>query len=484
MTAAAPTWPAAYYHRLPIPAAAFEVLAYLIVVAAATLAFVAGWLPVNGAVVLTVALLASLIVLSWVHLGQARHPVFLFLCTLMLFQGGRLVAYCLGGISDPLAVSLMRETPFAVSRGVSGIVLLCLALSAVCVYIPCRWNYRYIPPPSSRGVRQYLPYLYLIFFSSLPFLLYKNYLYFRYIQSHGGYVVFFSDYGNLIASVPLAVRLMALIPTPLLLLIFVFETRKKLIYTVVTLYFAGSIVLLLTGTRMGIFSLILTLWYVARIKSAKPARLWRLAALAVGLVIVANLIGLARVEENVEGRAAADAIGFIATQGVSLGITEVSVMHPEVFRPHVVSYLIHELQIEFVQADVSNYFRGRQFGYDISVFLNPPLFSSGIATAGAYLGEAYVIGGIAGVVVISLLIGGGLRSLYSCSGSAKLLVLVAFVMPQVLLLPRGFLMGWASTLLRAFVLLLPIFLGWSLYQFLAPIFRTPHDTDESSLARV
>ena len=30
------------------------------------------------------------------------------------------------------------------------------------------------------NVRQYLPYLYLVFFSSLPFLLYKNYLYYRY----------------------------------------------------------------------------------------------------------------------------------------------------------------------------------------------------------------------------------------------------------------------------------------------------------------
>jgi hypothetical protein len=78
MTTAAPTWPVADYHRLPIPAAAFEVLAYLIVVAAAALAFVAGWLPVNGAVVVTVVLLASLIALSWVRLGQGRHPVFYF----------------------------------------------------------------------------------------------------------------------------------------------------------------------------------------------------------------------------------------------------------------------------------------------------------------------------------------------------------------------------------------------------------------------
>jgi len=482
MSSAAPAYPLSAYGALRIPAAAFELFAYLAAVAIATLCFLAGWLPVNGAVVLTVVLLASLIVMSWINLGQGRHPCFLFLCMLMLFQGGRLIAYCLGGVTDPLAVGLMLQVPFAVTRNVSGVVLLCLTLSAIGVYTPCRWNYRLVPPPSDIGVSRYLPYLYLVFVASLPFLLYKNYLYFRYVQAHGGYVVFFSDYGSLAASVPFVVRIMALLPLPVLLLIFVFESRKKLLYAIVTLYFVSSVVLLLTGTRMASFSLILTLWYVAWIKSAKPARFWRLAVLAAALVIVANLIALARFGEEIEGRAAADAVGFIATQGISLGVTEVAVMHPEKFRPYVFSYLLHELQLEFVASDVSSYFRGRQFGYDVSVFLNLPLFSTGIATAGSYVGEAYVICGTLGVVVISLLLGGGLRFLYTCSSNLKALVVVAFVMPQVLLLSRGLLMGWASSLLRAFVLLLPIVLGWSLYQFMAPVFRAQHETDESSLA--
>lgn len=66
--------------------AAFEVLAYLAVVAAPSLAFLAGGLTVNGAVVLTVVLLSTLIVLRWVHLGQGRYPCFLFLCMRMLFK--------------------------------------------------------------------------------------------------------------------------------------------------------------------------------------------------------------------------------------------------------------------------------------------------------------------------------------------------------------------------------------------------------------
>jgi hypothetical protein len=461
------------YSRLSIPASVFEVLSYLIIVAAATLAFLAGWLTMNAAVVLTVFLLASLIVLSWIHLGQGRHPVFLFLCTLMLFQGGRLIAFCFGTLDDPFAVGLMREYPFSVSRGVSGLVLLCLALSAICVYAPCCWRYRRVPPPANSGVRQYLPYLYLVYFVSWPFLLYKNYLYYRYIQENGGYVAFFSDYANLVANVPVVVRLMALLPLPLLLLIFVFEQRKKLLYTVVALYFGGSIVLLLTGTRMGPFSLILTLWYIAKVKSGKPAHIWRLAALGALLVVVANVIALARFEEKVKSRMVVDAIGFVATQGISLGVTEIAVMRPELFRPYALSYLFHELQIEFVAADVSNYFRGRNFGYDVSVFLNPVLFSQGFATAGAYIGEAYVIGGLLGVVGISLLVGMGLRVLYQWGSNMKLLVLVAFIMPQALLLPRGFLLGFASSLLRAGMLLAPLAIGWALYQFPAKYLRTP-----------
>ena len=470
---AASTYPLPAYGLLPIPAAAFEVLAYLAVVAIATLCFLAEWLPVNGAVVLTVVLLTSLIVMSWVNLGQGRHPCFMFLCTLMLFQGGRLIGYCLGSISDPLMVEVMVDSPFAISRYESGIVLLCIALSAICVYAPCRWNYQRIPPPADVTVRKYLPYLYLVFFSSLPFLLYKNYLYYRYIQGHGGDMVFFNDYGRLAASVPLIVRAVALLTLPVLVAIVVFEKRKKFLYTVVVLYFCSSVVIVLTGTRMGPFSLILTLWYVARIKSLKVARVWRLVVLAAALVVVANLIGLVRFGEDVEGRSAIDPVAFTATQGASLAVTEVAVVRRDLFKPYIASYLLHELQIEFLSSDVSSYFRGRQFGFDVAVFLNPYMFEQGFATSGAFVAEAYVAGGILGLTVISLLIGGGLHFMYMCSRNAIMLVLVALIFPEVLLLPRGFLLGWASALIRTFVLLAPVALGWNLYQFVTSVIKDP-----------
>jgi len=154
--------------------AAFEVLAYLAIVAVAPLAFLTGWLSVNGAVVITVLLLGSLIVLSWIHLGQGRHPVFLFLCTLMFFRGGRLLAYCLGADVDPMHVEMMQvDTLFSIGNTNSGIVLLFLCLSAICIYTASRWKFASYPPPSTTPARKFLPHLYLLFFLTVPLQLYR-----------------------------------------------------------------------------------------------------------------------------------------------------------------------------------------------------------------------------------------------------------------------------------------------------------------------
>src|SRR5664279_2094382 len=187
----------------PMPTAAFEVLGYLGVVAIGTLCFLLGWLQPNGAVVLTVLLLSSLIVLAWKRFDQGRHPVFLFLCVLMFFQGGRLLAYCFGAETDPLRIRVMVSRPFNISRDEAGIVLLCLVLSAICIYAPCRWKYRRFPPPNDLQTTRFLSYLYLLFYGVLPIQLFKNYRYFEYIQDHGGYVSIFMDHSGLTSSVPL-----------------------------------------------------------------------------------------------------------------------------------------------------------------------------------------------------------------------------------------------------------------------------------------
>lgn len=187
----------------PIPTAVFEVLGYLGAVGIGTLCFLLGWLTPTGAVVLVALLLVSLVGLSWKRFDRGRHPCFLFLCMLLLLQGGRLLTYCLGSEPNPLRVRVQAYYPFDLSREEGGIVLLCLALSAICIYAPCRWNYQRIQPPADGPVRRYLPYLYLLFYATLPIQLFKNYRYYEYVQQHGGYLSFFINHGDIAASVPL-----------------------------------------------------------------------------------------------------------------------------------------------------------------------------------------------------------------------------------------------------------------------------------------
>lgn len=444
MSSTAPTWPALGYERLRIPMAAFEVLGYLAIVAAATLAFLAGWLTVNGAVVLTVALLISLIVLSWAHLGQGRHPVFLFLCTLMFFQGGRLLAYTIRAEPDPMRVRLMAAFPFTTGRTNEGIVLLCLVLSATCIYGVCRWKYFPLRAYDTSAVRRYLPYLYFLFAITLPALVWKNYLYFRYAQNHGGYLAIYQNYAGLAGSAPLPVRIFALFTLPVFVAIFLFEPRRKFVVLVTCLYFPTASLILIMGSRLQIFTLILMLWYVTRVKSARKPRISILLAAVLLLAMIGQLISNLR--ENTENTdpLAQILVNFVAVQGSSIDVTQLAVKYTDVFAPYIGDYLWNELGESFGGESLGNYKRGRSLASDASVLVNSAGFSSGMGVGGSYIGEAYVLGGISGVVLLSAVIGFGLHLVYRMSGKPLTLLIVALMMPALLYMARGNLLGWLA----------------------------------------
>jgi oligosaccharide repeat unit polymerase len=456
-----------------IPMATFEVLGYLAVVGIATLCFLAGWLTINGAVVLTVVLLATLIVLSWIHLGQGRHPCFLFLCTLMFFQGGRLLAYCLGGVANPLQVRLMQSEPFSISRTNEGIVLLCLALSAICIYAPCRWKYEVFPPPNVDEVRQYLPYLYLLFFATLPIQLFKNYRYFQWAQEHGGYNAIFLSHATLAASVPFLVRVVPLVSFPVFVAIFVFEYRKKLAYFTAALYFGAASLVLLMGSRGAIFSLVLTLWYVAKVKSKRRTRVVLLALFAVALMFVADTVRQKREDSEAQSTFSFLPLEFLNLQGSSIDVISTVVAYRDYFAPQAWKYPFYELQNAFVAIDTEHYQRGKGLPYDVPVLLNVNGYNLGAGTGGSYIAEAYAIGGIAGVLLISLLVGAGLHALQVLSRNALGLFLVAMTLPDVLLMPRGNLMDWASVLAKNLISILLLLAGWQLYTFLCSVRHIP-----------
>jgi oligosaccharide repeat unit polymerase len=469
MSTSAPPFPVFRRDALAVPAAAFEVLGYLCVVGIGTLFFLLDWLTPIGAAVLTVLLVGVLIVLAWKHFDQGRHPCFLFLCTLMFFQGGGLLAYCLGAGNDPLRAQAMTPNPFYVSRSEIGLVLLLLVLTAICIYAPCRWKYRRVDPPNPLEVRRYLPYLYLVFFATLPIQLFKNYRYYQYVQEQGGYAFIFVNHAALAASVPFLVRLIPLVTFPAFVAIFVFEQRRKYVFLVTVLYFLTASFILLLGSRGATFTLIVALWYVTRMKSNGPPRILRLGLLVVALMLVANLINVARSGSDSGDTGEIGPMTFVVQQGVSISVTEIAVKYRDIFAPHAASYLFHDLLSAFQVADASNFVAGKRFDADLGVFLSPQFYSFGYGPGGSYVAEAYIVGGFFGVVVLSLLIGGGLRLLQTYSRSAMGLLVVAMVLPEVVWMPRASLLGWASVAIRNAISILLLIVGWGLYQFICSI---------------
>ena len=418
---------------------------------------------------LTVLLLSFLIALAWKRFDQGRHPCFLFLCALLFFQGGRLIGFCFGVTPDPLEIELFTPAPFSIPREEAGIVLLAIALSAICVYAPCRWNYRRIQPPGEQSLRRYLPYLYVVFFLALSATTVKNYLYLRYALDHG-YLVFFNDYYRLVANVPLPVRLVALLNLPVFLAIFVIEKRKRLLWMIAVLYFGVAGLYLATGSRGGTLTMALVLWYLARIKSSKRTRILVPVLLAAILICVAVVVGATR--QSAAGGVQNYLLGpleFIAQQGISLNVTELAIKYKDLFRPHIAWYLFHDLWLVFVPSDISGYVRGRDLSPDMVVFLNPSLARMGFGTAGSYLAQMYLLGGLGGVVVLSLLLGYGLNLIYGCARNAWSLIVAALILPDFILMPRGSIIMWSGTLIRGAILFCPLLAGWWLFSLLSSI---------------
>ena len=445
--------------------AAIEVVMYLAMTATATFCFVMGWLSCEAAGVLTALLMVSLIVLAWKRFDGGRHPCFLFLCMLTLFQAGRLIAYCAGEITDIFRVTLMTAYQFDVSRDVSGMALLSLAVTALCIYAPCRWSY--LSPavllPRTGSCDRYLPYLYFLLCLTMPLQLFKNYRYYEYAQDHGGYLVFFVDHGGLAASIPLAVRATSLISLPAFLGIFVLERRTKFLWTAAMFYFLITAPILLTGARGAIFSLIVSLWYVAKVKSGRHASLYGAGILAAMLVLLAGSIGSMRVDHG-DSRPLFGPSQFVATQGVSFDVTEVAVAYRRQFAPYVISYLAAELRSAFVASDQTNYVLGTNFADDMASFLNPTAYHFGFGSGSSYVAEAYVVGGLGGVTLISALIGLLLHGMHRWARNAPGLFFVGMVLPDVLWMARGGLLDWVSSSLRVGLSIFILLVGWTLFQ--------------------
>ena len=80
------------------------------------------------------------------------------------------------------------------------------------------------------------------------------------------------------------------------------------------------------------------------------------------------------------------------------------------------------------------------------------------------------------MALISLLIGLGLHVLYRKSQSALGLFFVVMLLPDVLSMPRGDLLGWLSVLVKTCLFVVILGIGWKAFQVLLWLKAAPRTT--------
>ena len=371
-----------------------EITGWMTLVVLGWLAVALGALSIRGASLLCVFMMLGLMASAWRNFEGGRHPCFLFLSMLFVFQCGRLLGYMSGSPDDPFAIQLGTAFRFSVSRQSEEITLLLIVVSAVCVYIPCRFSYRRIV--FSAGPEQaWLRPLYMLLTVTLPFAAYKNYVYLAYIRSHGGYISVYTDNDAILQSAGTLVRGVALIGTSVLLLLYLCERRRRYMSLILSLFFIVSMMDLLMGFRGKIFVQILLFWFIHNLKTGKKFNLIPLLSTAAVISLLAVLIVGFRenVAVNVLGP-----VGFISGQGISMNVTELAVENRQLFEKNAGRYFIGDVKSMFVP-------NSDNFESDLSLYLSPDSFRAGYATGSSYLAEAYLIGGVFGVAIVSLLVG-------------------------------------------------------------------------------
>ena len=425
---------------------------YLSALLVAAVLVLSGPLGLTACLWLSLALYVSLLFLAWRRFDGGRHPCFLFLAMLLLFQMGRLVGYALGATRDPFDVVVQTLLPIEVSAESSEITLLIILLSATCIYAVCAWNAPRITLHAGREQR-WLGACYVLLAFSFPFVLYKNYEYFQFIRSHGGYLAIFTESQDVANSAGAVVRVLSLVAYNAFLLVFVLDRKSSRLTWVTSIFLSTTVLELAIGLRGKVFLFLITLWFIRNLKTGKRFRLGTLALVGVlGSFAAVAVSGFREMRSTaVEGPAM-----FVTGQGISMGVTQIAIEDRPLFEPHIGSYLKNELLQAYYPG--SHFEQGQIFDNDISVFLNAATFREGFGTGSSYLAEAWIAGRIIGVLCASLLIGLLLRWLHGIGTSWIGAVIVASLLPSVIYLPRAQLLSPIAAALRSgpvFALMIP-----------------------------
>lgn len=425
-----------------------------------TVLVLSGGVSLYGCLWIGLILYAGLLALAWRTFDGGRHPCFLFLGMLLLFQMGRLVGYAFGATRDPFNVVVQSPIPVTVSPAASEITILLVLVSATILYAVCAWNAPRIA--LDPGWEQpWLPACYVLLALSFPFVLYKNYEYFQFIRSHGGYLAVFTDSDAVAKSAGTLVRVMSLVAANAFLLVYLIERRSGRLAVVTTIFLSTSVLELLIGLRGKVFLFLLTLWFLHNLKTGKRFRLTALATVVLAGSFAAVAVSGFR---EMHSTAVTGPAAFVAGQGISMGVTQIAVQYRPLFEPHAKTYLANELLQVFYPG--SHFGQGQLFDNDISVFLNVDAYRAGFGTGSSYLAEAWIAGGLLAVLIASILIALALRVLHRLGANFLGAVAVAIVLPSLIYLPRAQLLSPIANALKTGLIFVPMLPALALIRWL------------------
>jgi O-antigen polysaccharide polymerase Wzy len=422
-----------------------ECLLSLCIVSAAVLLVSTDIIRVNGCIWIAVGLLLGLFLLSWRYFDNGRHPCFLFLGMLLVFQAGRLIAFVFGVLELPMQIVVQAPSPISISAHSAEVTLLAIILSALAIYFPCALVYK----PTSLTVEMspnWLSALYLVISLVVPFSFYKGFVYLMYLRAHGGYLAIYTNNSEVLAQAGFVVRSIALLGPTALIVAYIFETRKSMARLALILYIMLASLDLIIGMRGKFFSEIVTMWYLHNLKFNKRFHLLGLMVGASSASLLASWIAAFREERVFDLLSPA---GFLALQGVSMNVTEAAVAFHHSFSRFALNYLLGGFWNGIHPTGTLE--QGHLWTTDLSMFLNPAATRLGYGTASSYLAELFLLAGIPAVVLGSVVIGSVLAALHRLSSNGWGAVAMGLVLPSLLYLPRLELLDPVASMLKGLI---------------------------------
>lgn len=406
-----------------------ETLLLLLYILAISLLYALRMVSLNGVIICFDILVIFLLIWSWKRLNGGLHPCWLLLLAIGFFQGGALLGFLFGSTTDPFVVTLMFTSPISISEPYEVETILSVALAMVFVYLPCA--YRFSPttytPMFSLRVRQVAKY---IFYGFLPFEFYKVWVYVRFVQSHGGYAanLLLNDELRMAAGTP--VRLASFVCTSAFYLLLLVENRTAVLKYVYIAFISTLLLSLGIGDRGGVLTRLVLIWYIQKFKTGNQFKFKTLLIVGSIGAILSSFIGQLRSNEKIEGTM--NVMHFITGQGVSLQVTELAVARRAEFGSHAVSYLIHGAGLGTGERR-----SGQLFDQDLASYLSNVRVEQGLGTGSSFIAEAFLLGGLLGVIIVSTCIGFALRKMYEVSGRKYGLVPTIMFLPAIVFMPRA-----------------------------------------------